>query len=1511
MPRPGGEADKLGNRYESLWTVDAAFDLIDGKYTDLTVEAVGDEAAGVEFVLSTPSGTREFHSIKRQHADGNWTISRLAKAGATGRSILGDLIAKVRGGDSAVFSSGTSATQLEELTDRARASDSVEEFRQRIDASGRLSGLFADRIVPLCDHDERAAWVALQRLDIRITNERMLTTNVERRVDSMLRAADGQPIDSREVRLLLGDVLTESLGKRHTASSVLEALARHGLSRSLLVGEATVNTEIQRLNRAHLTEVHALLINREEIVREEGAFASATLVEQGKSVVLEGTAGSGKTFVLAQLMERLTEEGVPCLVIRLDRLTVEDHSSKALGTRLGLPSSPAITLGEFAGNQPSVLVIDQLDALSVVSARNQAAWGVFNELLDEARSYPNLRLLLACRSFDLERDPRLRALVTDQGQVERVALQPLEEDVVRLAVATAGLDPTSLSAAQIEILATPLHLHLLLESATSDRMEFTSAGDLYDAFWEHKSVTLSQRLPGMSSAWTDAVAYLTDELSSRQSLVAPSFVMDRYRETLNLLQSEGVVNVQNDNVGFFHESFFDYAFARGFVRSNKDLVQWLLDDEQHLFRRSQVRQVLTFLRDRESDRSTYLRVIGGLLSHPEIRFHIKKLVLDWLGALPDPTLDEWQAVERLAEQLNDHAWAVARNSVPWFDTLHAMGRWEVWLRADGEQADRALWLLRMPDVLAARSGAVAGLVRGFRGTSEEWDRRLQGLIEGRHGRTSSEMQDLVVDLIGDGVLDEARPRIAVNDDWWSTWYGLGGQQPEFGVRVLGAWFDRQLARAAAVDKVDPFEYGLSLVAHSQSSGGFIRECAERAPLEFAKALFPRFARFDLRVPKMRITAPSQGGSPDNQLRDALGDAMRTVAREDPATLDSLIEGEPHGESRWMTALLLQAWSANPDAYAEHIVRFLLESPEQRLDIGYDMAAGGTDMLAAFTRAAIAAASPRCADKSFADLESAILGFVPEWEQQHRFVGRTALALLRALDENRLSERARRRIRELERRFPEAPERGTPRPPSPDDDEGGLVGSPIAATDQRHMTDAQWLAAMARYQDEGLDWTHGKEPVGGAIELSRGLEQLAREDPNRFARLAQQMDGSQNPAYFSAILRGLTEVRGTERPATCEQVCSVVRHIAEVGVTGIEGTLADAIGTLADEDIPQDVVRMLSDIANEATDPREDDWLDGQDRDPEMAPITQAINSDRGRAAQALARLLFADRERWLVLKPTVERLIVDPVLAVRSVAVGCLLSVLDTHREEALAGFGRLIDGAGPILGSRHIERFVHFAVYRDYPSIRPTLLTMLESSEPVARKVGARQMTLASLSVDEASEDADLVLSLGEDARVGAASVFGKNVADATIGAECEERLQGLFADESEAVRREAARCWEALDPDEIARRGALLIAYVRSIGPDADVTTLTHELERSQEPLPVEVCELAERAVAAYGRKAGDIWGWESAVAYDLASLVMRLHEETSDPSLRRRVLDVIEDMLRAGFMGMGDRVGEQYDR
>ena len=228
-----------------------------------------------------------------------------------------------------------------------------------------------------------------------------------------------------------------------------------------------------------------------------------------------------------------------------------------------------------------------------------------------------------------------------------------------------------------------------------------------------------------------------------------------------------------------------------------------------------------------------------------------------------------------------------------------------------------------------------------------------------------------------------------------------------------------------------------------------------------------------------------------------------------------------------------------------------------------------------------------------------------------------------------------------------------------------------------MSDDQWLSAMATHIDEWPVFV-GEQVVGGAEELSRDLKKLTAENPDRFSTLVGRMEATLLPSYFEAILNGLTETQDdSARPGSLEQVCSVLRRINSLGIQANGRVVAHAIGALAEEILPDDIVQMLCQIALEDHDPESDSWHIGND---EESPITQAINSARGVAATALARLLFADRSRWITLEPIVGQLVEDRVLAVRSVAVESLLAVLDTQRSDALTYFKRLSEGADPIL---------------------------------------------------------------------------------------------------------------------------------------------------------------------------------------------------------------------------------------
>src|SRR5258708_36375161 len=123
MPRPGGESDKLGNRYEGIWTIGRLLELASGQSAYVTVEPINDEI-GIEFIVKHNDSAVEFHSVKRQRAKGEWSIAALStKDTKTGRSIFTDLFGKLSTNEGArvCFVSSTGANDIRELSERALA----------------------------------------------------------------------------------------------------------------------------------------------------------------------------------------------------------------------------------------------------------------------------------------------------------------------------------------------------------------------------------------------------------------------------------------------------------------------------------------------------------------------------------------------------------------------------------------------------------------------------------------------------------------------------------------------------------------------------------------------------------------------------------------------------------------------------------------------------------------------------------------------------------------------------------------------------------------------------------------------------------------------------------------------------------------------------------------------------------------------------------------------------------------------------------------------------------------------------------------------------------------------------------------------------------------------------------------------------------------------------------------------------------------------------------------------
>ena len=86
-------------------------------------------------------------------------------------------------------------------------------------------------------------------------------------------------------------------------------------------------------------------------------------------------------------------------------------------------------------------------------------------------------------------------------------------------------------------------------------MDFTAAGDLFDAHWEHKSRAVGERV-GNGSAWSVAIANLCNELSARESLLTPIFALDQDRSAMAAMASESVVTIRDGKVRFLSRILF-------------------------------------------------------------------------------------------------------------------------------------------------------------------------------------------------------------------------------------------------------------------------------------------------------------------------------------------------------------------------------------------------------------------------------------------------------------------------------------------------------------------------------------------------------------------------------------------------------------------------------------------------------------------------------------------------------------------------------------------------------------------------------------------------------------------------------------------------------------------------------------------------------------------------------------------------------------------------------------------
>jgi hypothetical protein len=1432
---------------------------------------------------------------------GDWTVAKLEREGileAFRSQISQDLEVSCR------LITPSPCPIFQAIDDAVGSRESQREFEANLSAKDRKA--FGEMCSCL-DIDGAAGHSMLKACHVDCVSMAYL----ERTVDDLLEALIGGPGAARDVLFALA-MEAMANGSRVDAVILRERLADKGVYEK---PPATVEAIAAAFRNASAVlegakrdtaGVHI----EQPAVREIAEWVGGKEADERPYGVLLDQAGMGKTASMSSLLSVLEDDGWAVLGIKADAVG-EYATTEELRDRLSLPAPiPAAASALVHAGRKVAVLIDQVDALSTATARDPNAIAVILDTVARLSQVPDVRVVLSCRSFDWEFDVNIRQL--RERHPHKFGLKPFDPKDVERVLATKGIGRGDLHPLTRKVLETPQHLDgfiRLVDAKRSadpawspDASHVYTLQSLYEDLW---STVL--RKAGFQGKDATAIAQVAEQaaadMQEGQCLAVPVARLDENRAEVEWLVSEAILLLDGRTLRFFHQTFFDFMVARGFVRRGASLTDYLVSSDQGLFFRPLVKQVLQYLRD--TDRPASRREVTKLLNDDRIRRHLKRLVYEWLGQLRDAEPEDLVFHEPMlsnAAQVR-HAFSCMMGNAAWLDILtpERLRQW-LWSSADRERDAGVRYLA---SVAEARQQDVIPLLAPLIGRSKESNGCVAYCLQTIERGWSEE----AVRLLSQVTVD---PQTAVQGEvaWWDdALLNLANDRPAAACTVVFQVLSRLSRDADSAKHGEEDSNGIGEAPDERfpRAYGFweaLKVLAHRTPSELLRAVLPA----TLEAMKVSCRFPVAGRfkssallwdytdddvhSPARKAAFYLVQAVFRVAETDPEAFRNLVPQLTDNDLAPLQRLVADAYARRPEEYAEDAAQFLL-ADVRRLRLGtYD-----SEMWT--TRQLIASCSTFWSEAESRALERAILEKLedrPRSINEARWRGMDQLELLGALDEAKLTADGRAELGQLRRKFPDF----KPRPRG--GSRSGLVGPPIADDAIARMNDRGWLGAMTKYVDERppREWGRPIALSGGRRQLSQALERRAKEEPSRFHRLAMdRMDDSYHPDYVGAILRGIAEGH-----APVEMAAEIVGKFRAALERSNIRDVTHALRKYSADEIAGELEDLVKEWAVGAPDPA---TTAAQPYTPRFSPdcFGDGINTDRGSCVCLLGELYSrAEPRRMMEYLQLADAIVTDSCPSVRAVCLRFLAYAIPADPARACRVFRELLGSdRTALLRTRGAGEFIYYSRGRCTDSLLDVVEEMIsDTGHPETQQRGANLACLSAFREPTAEPLRDRCLTGSVAQRTGAAQVYAANLRQPELAAVCQAMLQRFWRDESTEVR--AAACWfiHALDANLLRAHSQLIRDWMSSPAFTDGVEDMARELSKAPCADPQLTIELGRKAAQVLGQAMADIQRRAATVPYHLIPAIVSLYHASEDP-IRSQCMDILEDLDELGCYGIAE--------
>ncbi len=455
-----------------------------------------------------------------------------------------------------------------------------------------------------------------------------------------------------------------------TVDQLLETLAQNKVSLSdeeIVQKFETASLQLSTY-KAELSNLPDSHIERTEAKEILSWIAAPVPAKQDPVLLLEGNPGYGKSVILKDVYDQLVKDGIPVVGIKSDRYYVSSISE--LSEKMNFDHSIIDLAKKLVETYATVVIlIDQIDSLSQAVTTKRDYIDTYNKILHELQRIPRVRIVISIRTFDLTYDYEF----THYQKFKKVSVQPLSRTQLTTVLTKLGINIDSLSENLVSLISVPNHLDIFCKifSHGFNTDQIATLQDLYDELWKQK---VSGSTAGSADENRDALFEISEKLYANQTLIISSeHLSEKTKNRLAYLTSSGLIDAQENDLQFFHQSFRDYVFARHFTEKKQSVMNYIKAENQSLYIRPALKMILTALRAQDTAR--YIQTITELLFSGSVRLHIQLLVLNNLSFEANPVAAEKELVTKriLASEKYKFPFLESAPASGWFDTLQTCG----------------------------------------------------------------------------------------------------------------------------------------------------------------------------------------------------------------------------------------------------------------------------------------------------------------------------------------------------------------------------------------------------------------------------------------------------------------------------------------------------------------------------------------------------------------------------------------------------------------------------------------------------------------------------------------------------------------------------------------------------------------------------------------------------------------------------------------------------------------------